>query len=311
MLVDTHAHIQFAKYKEDAEAVMQRALDSGMTVINVGSQIDTSKQAVEMLSKYPEHVYAAVGLHPVHTWKHNFTDVDEIQDDFFTREESFNYEAYKQLAEHPKVVGIGECGLDYYRLPNSDTKDTNAHTNDANNTADKSARYREDNENNVEIKRRQKEAFLEQIRLAQELDKTLIIHCRPSSGTTDAYDDILSILLKIKDEGLRIPRFEVHCFTGPLSIAQKFIELGGYIGLNGIITFDKTGVSEEVVKNIPLESIVLETDSPYLTPAPHRGKRNEPVFVELVAKKIAEWKGVSFDEVANTTAANAKKLFNI
>lgn len=284
MLVDTHAHIQFAKYKEDADAVMQRSLDAGMIVVNVGSQIDTSRQAVEMLEKYPERVFAAVGLHPVHTWKHEFVDVDEIQKDFFTREEVFDYEAYKQLAQNPKVVGIGECGLDYYRLP--------------------------DNADEAEVKQKQRDAFLAQIKLTQELDKALIIHCRPSSGTTDAYDDVLEIIKNVKSESPGY-RFEVHCFTGPLSIAKQFVELGGYIGLNGIITFDKTGVSEEVVKNIPLEHIILETDSPYLAPVPHRGKRNEPAYVELVARKIAEWKNISFEEVAEITTNNAKKLFNI
>lgn len=290
MLVDTHAHVQFAKYKEDAHEVMRRALDAGMTVINVGSQIDTSRQAVQMLPDYPERVYAVVGLHPVHTFKHEFFDSDELDSSFFTREEVFDYEAYRTLADNPRVVGIGECGLDYFRLP--------------------------ENQDIGEIKSGQRAAFLEQIRLARELNKALVIHCRPSQGTVDAYEDVLEIL-KSENSNQKAGssegalRFEVHCFTGPLSIARRFIELGGYIGLNGIITFDKTGVSEEVVNNISLEHIILETDSPYLTPVPHRGKRNEPAYVELVAKKIAEWKQVSFEEVADITTANAKRLFRI
>lgn len=288
MLIDTHAHVQFAKYKEDADQVMQRALSAGMMLVNVGSQIDTSRQAVAMLEKYPERVYAAVGLHPEHTWKHEHVDEDELDAHFMTRHEVFNYEEYKKLASHPKVVGIGECGLDYYRLPEVNREPGNV--------------------NHEDIKKHQKEAFLEQIKLAQELDKALIIHCRPSKGMVDAYEDVLEIISKIKNQNGKF-RFEVHCFTGPWEIAQKFIELGGLLGLNGIITFDKTGVSEVVVKHAPLSSIVLETDSPYLAPVPYRGKRNEPVYIEEVAKKIAEVKGIRVEEVAEVTTNNAKKLF--
>jgi TatD DNase family protein len=114
----------------------------------------------------------------------------------------------------------------------------------------------------------------------------------------------------VKSEKSKV-RFEIHCYTGDLSTAQKFVALGAYIGLNGIITFDKTGRSEEIVKTIPLESIILETDAPYLTPVPYRGKRNEPAYVELVARKIAEWKNLDFEEVAKVTTLNAKKLFNL
>lgn len=277
MLIDTHAHVQFSGFKDDADQVMQRALDAGMIIINVGSQIDTSREAVAMLDKYPERVYAVVGLHPVHTYQQM---LDEEESHFLSRKEEFNYEQYEKLAEHPKVVGIGECGLDYYRLP--------------------------EGEDPGSIKDGQKKAFSEQMRLAAALDKALVIHCRPSNGTNDAYVDILEML----NDALPA-RFEVHSYTGDLATAKKFVELGAYLGLNGIITFDKTGKLEEVVKNIPLESIVLETDAPYLAPVPMRGKRNEPIYIEHVARKIAEWKNISFDEVTEATTKNAKKLFNI
>src|SRR5262249_941537 len=114
------------------------------------------------------------------------------------------------------------------------------------------------------IKHRQREAFALQIKLALELDKALVIHCRPSPDTMDAYEDIFQIMSKVKSQRSKV-RFEVHCFTGTLEVAQKFVELGGYLGLNGIITFDKTGNSEQIVKNIPLSNIILETDCPYLT----------------------------------------------
>lgn len=279
--IDTHAHVQFSGYKSDALEVMRRALDGGVCVVNVGTQIDTSREAVKMLENFSENVYAVVGLHPEHTYQHM---VDEEESHFRSREEVFDYEAYKSLAVNPKVVGIGECGLDYYRL--------------------------DDVEDVGRIKERQREAFYLQIRLAQELDKALVIHCRPSKGSVDAYVDMLHIMEEVKALSSEL-RFEVHSFTGTLEVAQKIVALGGYLGLNGIITFDKTGVSEEVVKNIPLENIVLETDSPYLTPVPFRGKRNEPIHVICVAEKIADWKGVSVDEVSRVTTGSASELFVI
>jgi TatD DNase family protein len=281
MLIDTHAHVQFSGFKDEADDVMRRALENGVGVINVGTQIDTSKEAVVMLEKYPENVWAVIGLHPEHTYQHR---VDEEESHFRSREESFDYDAYKLLANNSRVVGIGECGLDYYRFDSAMDVST--------------------------IKQRQREAFELQIKLALELDKTLVVHCRPAAGTVDAYEDVIAIITEIRSKHTEL-RFEIHCFTGTLEVAQKFVALGGCIGLNGIITFDKTGTSESVVKNIPLEHIILETDCPYLTPAPHRGKRNEPALVKHVAEKIAEWKNISFEEVANQTTTNAKRLFNI
>lgn len=279
--IDTHAHVQFSGYKADALEVMKRALDGGVAVLNVGTQIDTSREAVKMLENFSENVYAVIGLHPEHTYQH-MVNVEESH--FRSREEAFDYEAYKALAVNPRVVGIGECGLDYYRL--------------------------DDMEDVGRIKEKQREAFYLQIRLAQELDKALVIHCRPSKGSVDAYTDMLHIMEEVKALSPEL-RFEVHSFTGTLEVAQKIVGLGGYLGLNGIITFDKTGVSEEVVKNIPLESIVLETDSPYLTPVPFRGKRNEPLYVKHVAEKIMAVKNIPMEEVVSVTTNNARKLFKI
>lgn len=301
--IDTHTHVNLRAFKDDAKETIQRALEAGVAVVNVGTQIDTSRQAVELLSDFPEDVYAVIGLHPSHTFAHDYEDEEEVK--FKTREEHFDYEMYKELAQNPKVVGIGECGLDYYRLP--------------------------DDRDHDEIKSLQRAAFYDQIKLALELDKALCVHCRPADGTIDAYEDLLKIIKplchsresgnpKNKPSGFDLVRlegnmgelrFEVHCFTGDAQTALKFVELGGYIGLNGIITFDKTGRSEEVVKAVPLTSIILETDAPYLTPKSNRGKRNEPSFLPEVAEKIAEWKGVSVEEVAKVTTANAKTLFKL
>ncbi len=361
MLIDTHAHINLHAFRDDADEVMQRSLAVGVSVINVGTEYNTSKQGVDMLATYSEYVYAAVGLHPSHTYNNPYLDENESASR--TGTEVFDYEAYKQLALHPKVVGIGECGLDYYRLPTPSVI-PEAIPNQVEDRLDRELSGIHLHVHNLDsgsvarmtdvVKQLQKEAFVKQIELARELDKALIIHCRPSKDSTDAYTDVFEILQRVlsfprrqesstdfttaqssvgleadldsrlygndREEGRtdregsensKLLRFEIHSFTGSLEVAQKFIDLGGYIGLNGIITFDKTGNMETVVKGVPLECIVLETDSPYLAPTPYRGKRNEPVYLEEVAKKIAEWKSVSLEEIARQTTVNAVQLFHI
>ena len=280
--IDTHTHVNLRAFKDDSVETIQRALDAEVAIINVGTQIDTSRQAVALLDQFQENVYAAIGLHPSHTFAHDFEDGEEIK--FKTREEHFDVAMYRELAQHERVVGIGECGLDYYRLPEDRDYD--------------------------EIKALQRAAFHAQINLALELDKALCVHCRPSDGTLDAYEEMLELITAVKKEHASL-RFEIHCYTGDAATALKFVELGGYIGLNGIITFDKTTRSREVVEAVPLENIILETDAPYLTPKSHRGQRNEPSYLSEVAEQIAEWKNVSIDDVAAQTTANAKKLFNI
>lgn len=285
--IDTHTHVNLRAFADDAVETIKRAHDAGVIVVNVGTQIDTSRQAVAMLEQFPENVYAVVGLHPSHTYAHNFVDEDEVQHK--TPEEHFDVEMYRQLVagagvNSNRIVGIGECGLDYYRLPEDRDVD--------------------------EIKSLQSKAFTDQLNLALELDKALCIHCRPSDGTNDAYEDMLAIITETKTSHPEL-RFEIHCYTGPAEIALKFVELGGFIGINGIITFDKSTRSEEVIKAVPLDFILLETDAPYLTPKSMRGKRNEPSYLPEVAEKIAEWKNVSVDEVAEITTKNASKLFNL
>lgn len=279
MLIDTHAHVNFHAFKDDAKEVLQRALDSGVQVINVGSQIDTSKQCVEMANQFSSGIYAVVGLHPEHTHSQL---VDEEETHFQTREEVFDYEMYKKLTQDPKVVGIGECGLDYYRLP-----------------ADVDHKI---------IKEKQKASFRLQVKLAKELNKVLVIHSRPAKGDESLYDDMLAIL---DEENISDRRFEVHSYTGSPKYLQKFLDRGAYVSFNGIITFDKTGNMEQLVKLAPLDRIILETDCPYLTPAPNRGKRNEPSFVKFVAEKVAQIKGLSFNEIAEATTNNAKHLFKL
>ena len=296
MLVDTHAHVQFNAFKDETDAVMQRAIDAEVLVINVGTQLDTSREALKMAEKY--NSYAIVGLHPVHTYSQ---ELDEEESHFKTREEIFDYSSYKELANNPRVVGIGECGLDYYRLPVEERKGQGM-------------------ESIVKIKENQKAAFIGQIKLAKELNKALVIHCRPSKDSQDAYVDILKIL----DEEIfnevyteqsvtnqKPLQFEIHSFTGSPAIVKEFLNRGAYIGMNGIITFDKKGEMAEVVNTVPLERILLETDSPYLAPIPFRGKKNEPAHIKYVAEKLAQLKNITHQAIEEITTNNAKTFFNI
>jgi TatD DNase family protein len=280
MLFDTHAHVNFKSFKDDAKETLQRALDAGVNVINVGSQIDTSRQAVELANSFEKGVYAVVGLHPEHTHSQY---VDEEETHFLSREENFNYEEYKKLAQNGKVVGIGECGLDYYRLP-------------------------EDKSLHKEVKEKQKAAFRLQLKLAKELNKALVIHSRPEKGNEELFDDLVNIL---DEEKIGDLRFEVHSFTGSPEALKKFLDRGSHVSFNGIITFDKTGNMEKLVKMAPMDRIILETDCPYLTPVPHRGKRNEPAYVRFVAEHVARVKGLAVEEVERQTTENAKTLFGI
>lgn len=298
MLIDTHAHVNFKSFETDAKETLQRALDAGVWVINVGSQIDTSKQAVELAKQFEKGVYAVVGLHPEHTHSQY---VDEEETSFRSREETFDYEAYKLLAQNEKVVGIGECGLDYYRLP-------------------------EDKTLHAGIKEKQKAAFRLQLKLAKELNKTLVIHSRPEKGNEELFKDLINIL---DTEGVKDLRFEVHSFTGSPEALKMFLDRGAYVSFNGIITFgdrknknatsaeasakagDKTGNMEKLVEMTPVDRIILETDCPYLTPVPHRGKKNEPSYVRHVAEYLARLKGVSVEEVENFSTKNAKRLFQL
>lgn len=275
-LFDTHAHVNFAAFKDDADEVIKRALDKNIWMVNVGSQYSTSARAVAYAEKYPEGVFAAIGLHPVQLKKGSFAyhDSEELDEtEIKTIGEDFEYAKYLELVKNPKVVAIGEVGLDYHHF--------------------------EPEDNVEELKAKQKEVFLEFIRLANEVQKPIMIHC------WDGYDDLLEILQNNPVE----KRGVIHSFVGSRKTAKKFIDLGYKIGLNGVITY---GISyDRLIKEVDLKDMVLETDCPYLTPVPHKGERNEPVFVELVAQKIAELKNVSVEEVAEVTTNNAKKLFGL
>jgi TatD DNase family protein len=275
MLFDTHAHVNFAAYKDDAEEVLKRTLEAGVFVVNVGSQYSTSQRAVEMAEKYPGGVYAAVGLHPIHLVKRkvNPDDSELNENNFETTGEVFDFEKYLELAKNPKVVAIGEMGLDYHHF--------------------------EDGDNISEFKAKQKETFLQGIRLANEVQKPIMIHC------WDAYDDLLEILKNNPVEKRGI----IHSFVGGYKTARKFTDLGYKIGLNGVVTYAED--FNRLIKEVDLGDMVLETDCPYLTPVPHKGERNEPVYVKLVAEKVAKIKNVLIDEVSQKTTENALNVLKI
>ncbi|MEK7162492.1 MAG: TatD family hydrolase [Patescibacteria group bacterium] len=268
-LFDVHTHVQFAAFKDDWREVIKRALDRKIWLINVGTQKDASAQAIEISKYYSEGVYAAVGLHPIHTEK-SYHDEQELggAGGFESRGEEFDYEYYKKLAENPKVVAIGECGLDYYRL-------------------------------GEETKKKQRGAFEKQIQLAEEIGKPLMIHCR------NAFADLVDILSASRFT-LQVPG-TIHFFSGTKDDAKKLMEFGFSFSFGGVITF--THDYDEVIRYIELDKILLETDAPYVAPVPHRGKRNEPSYVIEVAKKIAELKKISLEEVAEITFQNAERIF--
>ena len=279
MIIDTHSHLNFKAYDNDREEVIKRNLESGLFCIDVGTKYETSKRAVELAEKN-ENIYAAIGMHPIHIK----TDLmklrmDENEGGFAPLGEEYDKEKYRELAKNKKVVAIGEIGLDYYYRPKSKTKQDL-------------------------FKQKQKEIFIKQLELAEELNLPVIIHCRM------AHKDVTDIL---KSEA-RNPKSEtklrgvIHCFTGSVTEMQEYIELGFYIGINGII--DKLDLTE-VIKNVPLDKILVETDCPYLTPKAEGEKRNEPIFVKHVIQKIADLRQITFDEVALATTENAKKLFKI
>ncbi len=278
MLFDSHSHLNFQAFNEDREEVVARCKNADMLVVNVGAAYDTSKKAVEIADG--QNFYAALGLHPIHVF-----------------DEEFDIEVYQELIDkNPgKIVAMGETGFDYYHMDMSFAKGA------------KSVE---------EIKAKQKKVFLEHIELAKKNNLAVIVHGRngePASpyasqggNEPNAYKDICE-LLKESD----IKRGVVHCFGGNIEEAKQVADLGFYVGITGIVTFDKTGVLEQIVREIPLEQILIETDSPYLCPVPYRGKRNEPLYVQYVAEKIANILGKDKQEIIEITGENAKKLFNI
>lgn len=277
---DIHTHVNFKAFDEDRDAVIQRALGADTWMINVGTQVDTSRKAIELAHKYKEGVYACIGLHPIHT-EESFHDEDEISGTGFkSRAEIFDKNIYREMLKDPKVLAIGECGLDYYHL----------------------------NEESIE---KQKKAFIEQIELALEFGKPLMLHIRnnPTDSNKNAYADVAEILKNYPGV-----RGVSHFFAGTVEDMKRFVDMGIYISFAGAITYKpKPEICDyiAVIKETPLEYILTDTDAPYVAPVPYRGKRNEPSYVCEIVKKIAEIKGLTEEETAKAIVSNAKRLFKL
>lgn len=281
-LIDTHCHVHFAAYEHDMDEVVKRTLDAGIDMITIGTQSTTSLNGIKLAERY-EGVWATVGLHPNHVHRQEFFDTNELpaseqpNPKIKTRAESFDPEYYRQLAQHEKVVAIGEFGLDFYRIPEHLSKE--------------------------QVIKDQEEELIKQLNFANEINKPIVIHCR------DAHNRQYEILKDFTDRGLLAKRGVIHSFTGNIEDAQKYHSIGFSVAFNGIATFAKE--LKEVVKAIPNDQLLIETDSPYLSPAPNRGKRNEPLNVRYIAEFIAEQRNVSIEEIAEITTYNAKQLFNL
>ncbi len=279
MFIDTHAHVNFNVFRNDADETIRRALEEDTWMVLVGSDYKTSKRALDYANKYENGVYAGVGVHPVHLEE---VEISEEGQTFTTRGEEYSYEAYEKLAKFEKTVAIGEIGLDYYHI--------GAHSDTA------------------KVKQRQQEIFIEQLGLARALDLPAIIHCR------QAHDDMVMLLEKFRQENRELipknkPWAVMHCFSGDEDLAWKYFSLGIIISFTGLVTF--SGQWDDLIRKLPLDKFMVETDSPYMTPEPHRGKRNEPVLVKFVAARIAEIKGIDINKVAEVTTNTARMFFNV
>lgn len=254
MFFDSHVHLDDVRFAEDRDQVIQRALDAGVTImINVGADMNSTRESLRLAKGHPGIIYAAAGIHP-HDAKSATAD---------------DYLELKGYLALPEVVAIGEIGLDYHY--------------------DYSPR---------EV---QRTVFEQQLDLAVAADKPVIIHMR------EATQDTLNILQQYagKLQGV------MHCFSGSWETARAVLDLGFYLGFDGPLTFANAVKLREVAIKVPSDKILIETDCPYLTPVPHRGKRNEPMFVREVAATLAELKKVDLEEIASLTANNARGLFSI
>lgn len=280
---DTHAHVNFKDFKDDADEVIRRSLDNNTWLVLVGAEYKTSNRALNYANKYESGVYAAIGLHPTHLEEviaHSSDEKGSTQ--YLTRGEDFDYATYEKLAKFEKVVAIGEIGLDYYHLDLS---------------GDIAA-----------IKKKQKKVLLEQLRLARSLNLPVIIHCR------QAHDDLLPLLQDFRKENRHLidstrPWGVIHCYSGDENLAWEYFKLGFMISFTGLITFSQ--MWDDLIRKIPLEKIMIETDCPYMTPEPYRGQRNEPLLVQYVANRIAEIKNIKLEKVAEVTTENAKRFFGV
>lgn len=298
--IDIHSHLNDPRFNEDRDQVLVRMREAGVASIVVGTDKKMSEDAMALAEKNPD-IWATIGLHP--------TD---------NHAEDFDVEFYYGMAERPRVVAIGECGLDYYwptvnqenqRIASLSTAGASGQDNLSSprelsspppRTASDSLNLRDSLEHE---KKRQRELFEQQISIAKKVGKPLMIHGRPSRGSMDAYEDILTILKGSDVVG------NVHFFVGDTTIAKRFLDIGFTMSFTGVITF--THDYDEVIRYLPQENIMSETDAPYVTPVPYRGKRNEPAHVTQVVQTIANIRGEDEENIRNAIIQNAQRVFHL
>jgi TatD DNase family protein len=282
MLIETHAHLDYPDFAPDFDDVLRRATEAGVTrIITIGTSVESSRRAVELAEKHP-NVFAVIGVHP--------TFAREGEDDVIT--------PLRELAKNPRVVAIGEIGLDYHYLPSIEAakrKDVQVFNALQSATEEQIEATIEDGA----YKSKQAELFEQLLDLAVELRLNVVIHQR------DAWDDTLEIL---RDYGRQVSGV-FHCFGGALEQANEVLDLGHLVSFTGIVTFKNGKQVREVAAKVPMDSFMVETDCPYLAPVPFRGKRCEPAYTRLVAEEIARARGISLEEIAGATTATAQEFF--
>jgi TatD DNase family protein len=282
MLIETHAHLDYPDFANDLDDVLSRASDAGVTrIITIGTSIESSRRAIALAEKYPA-VYAAIGVHP--------TSIENAEEDVFT--------PLRELAKNPRVVAIGETGLDYHHLPSEEVaKEKQVQVMTA-------LRTETDEEIEAQIhegayKSKQASLFQQQLDLAVELGLNVVIHQR------DAWEDTLKIMQGYTGK----LRGVFHCFGGSLEQANEVLELDHLVSFTGIVTFKNGAPVREVAAEIPLWKFMVETDCPYLAPVPFRGKRSEPAYTRIVAETIAAARQVPLKEIAEATTETAETFF--
>lgn len=282
MLIETHAHLDYPEFAADLEDVLRRATEAGVTrIITIGTSIESSRRAVGLAEKYP-NIYAVIGVHP--------TNAEQAGEDVIT--------PLRELAKSPRVVAIGETGLDYHHLPSVEAaKQKNVQVFSALQSGTE-----EQVEASIEdgaYKSKQADLFEEQLDLAVELGLNVVIHQR------DAWDDTLEIMRPYAGK----VRGVFHCFGGTLEQANEVLDLDHLVSFTGVVTFKNGANVRDVASKVPLWKFMVETDCPYLAPVPYRGKRCEPAHTLIVAETIAAARGISLEEIAEATSETAEKFF--
>lgn len=252
-LVDSHAHLDFKDFDQDREKVLERAENRGLKlIINIGCDLQSSQKSIKLAEKYPM-IYASVGIHP--------HEAAKVPPDYL--------QLLREMAAHPRVVAIGEIGLDFFR--------------------------------NRSPQAVQEKVFQEQLQLAREVNLPVVLHDR------DAHAEMMAILEAV---GLPSAGGVMHCFSGDLSLAKKSVEMGLYISIAGPVTYPRNKVLGQVAATVPSNRLLIETDAPFLTPTPLRGKRNEPGYVAFTAEKVAALRGTTGKNIGRICLENTRRLFS-